>query len=250
MTPLEILRSKYGNDIAEAIIESYLEIENNFFLGRWKSSELDSGHFVEAVRRLLELELFGAFTPFAKKIKPFGDQVLLSYENASHTEESYRILIPRVLKAIYNLRNKRGVAHKGAISPNKMDSTYILYSVKCVLAELVRLNSTMSVDASQELIDKITNRNLEILWKTDNFTRILNTTYTTKEKVLILLLDDSPKSENELRNNIEYKNISRFKILLRELHNTRMIEYSNPSKIEISPLGQIEAERIILVKQD
>lgn len=250
MTPLDILHLKYGKDIAEQIINSYLEIESNYFFNHWKSSELDSGHFVEAVRRLLEYELFGNSTPLNKSLAPFSDKVLLNYQNAQQKDESYRILIPRVLKAIYNLRNKRGVAHIGKVSANKMDATYILYSVKWILAELVRLNTQLSVAESQKLIDQIVDRNLEILWKTESHTRILDNTLTTKQKILVFLLDKSPMNENELRNNIEYQNQSRFKTILKELHRTRMIEYSDPTIIEISPLGQREAERILLTKQD
>lgn len=135
-----ILRSRYPADIVKALLDAYREIESNYALQKWKPSELDAGHFVEAARRILEHELFGQATPINQQISKFSDQVLVKYEQATG-DESYRMLIPRALKSVYNIRNKRGVGHVGPVSPNEMDATYILYSVKWVLAELVRLVS-------------------------------------------------------------------------------------------------------------
>lgn len=124
-----ILKSRYPNDVVRVIIDAYREIEGNYILGKWKASELDAGHFVEGVRRALESELFGSFTPIGVDMPKFHDGELKKYEQATG-DESFRILIPRALKAVFNIRNKRGVGHVGAISPNEMDATYILYTAK------------------------------------------------------------------------------------------------------------------------
>lgn len=245
MNAQEILRIKYGDEIAQAIIDTYKEIESNFKLAKWKASELDAGHFVEAVRRLLEQELFGTFTPFSQKISSFTDQVLLQYENAQNKDESYRILIPRVLKAIYGIRNKRGVGHISAISPNKMDSTYILYSVKWVLAELLRLNSGQSTIETQKMIDEIVDRQISVIWKTKNFVRLTNTKVSAKDQILILLYDQSPLSDETLINVIEYTNKSEFRKILKRMHSERKIEYQNTGLCYISPPGEIIAEALL-----
>src|SRR5512132_118916 len=127
-----ILTAKYPVDLVKSLIDSYKEIESNYVVKKWKASELDSGHFVEAARRLVELELTGSVTKLSDQLSKFGDNVLKQYEQATG-DESYRLLIPRALKAIYNIRNKRGVGHVSGVSPNEMDATYILYTVKWVL---------------------------------------------------------------------------------------------------------------------
>src|ERR1041385_8521434 len=122
-----ILKAGHPSDVVDALLTAYKEIESNYALRKWKASELDSGHFVEASRRLIENSLFGNYTPIGQSLPNFNDTVITRYENAAG-DESYRILIPRVLKAIYNIRNKRGVGHVGPVSPNEMDSTLILYN--------------------------------------------------------------------------------------------------------------------------
>lgn len=133
----DFLISSFPLELVESLMSSYEEVTKNFQLSNWKISELDAGHFVETVRRVIEYSLFGEYTPLATRLGPFSPAVLTKYENAQG-DDSLRTLIPRTLYSIYCIRNKRGVGHVGAVSPNEMDATYILYAVKWVLAELVR----------------------------------------------------------------------------------------------------------------
>lgn len=122
-----LFEQSFNKEISENLIGSFSEIESNFIIKKWKPSELDAGHFVETVRRIIELKLFNKYTPFNQNLPHFNDPELQRYERQSG-HESYRMIIPRILKAIYNIRNKRGVGHTGDISPNEMDATLILYS--------------------------------------------------------------------------------------------------------------------------
>ena len=91
-----LLKQKFPDKIVIRIVQSYYDIENNYRIGKWKTCELDAGHFVEAVRRLIEHELLGSYTPFSKRLQTFNQNVLNTYESA-RGNESFRILIPRVL---------------------------------------------------------------------------------------------------------------------------------------------------------
>jgi hypothetical protein len=240
----QLLESTYNKDLTDKILEAYLEIESNFFLEKWKPSELDAGHFVESVRRLLELELTGTYTPFNAKLSNFSDKVLTFYEQQSG-HESFRMLIPRILKSVYNIRNKRGVGHIKDISPNEMDATLILHSVKWVLSEIVRLKSNLSIPDTQRLIDDIVERKVDMIWKESDFQRILETKIPTKDQVLILLYNDKSQDIEDLREIIEYKNKSNFKILIKKLHVERLIEFRASGQCLLSPKGRLRAEELI-----
>lgn len=240
-----VLETASDSFLSDAVLTSYKEIEENYVLRKWKPSELEAGHFVEAVRRFIDYKLFGSYTPIDQKLDPFNDQVLRKYEQAKG-DESYRITIPRVLKSIANIRNKRGVGHLGAISPNKMDATLLLYNVKWVLAELVRLNSTLSPDESQAIISSIIERQLEVIWTEEEITRVINTKMKISEQILLLLYKTSPQKSTDLLSITEYANKTRFKNLLRTLHKNRLLEYKNDEDCLISPSGKIEAENILL----
>jgi hypothetical protein len=239
-----VLKSRYPADIVDSVLDSYKEIESNYVIKKWKASELDAGHFVETVRRLLELELFGAATPLASPLSKFTDQVIKQYEGAQGNE-SFRMLIPRVLKAVYNIRNKRGVGHAAGVSPNQMDATYILYSVKWVLAELIRLTSGLSVPETQQLVDSIVERRLEVIWKHRDITKILDRRIKASDQVLILLYDHNPQTEEALRMAIEYTSASKFRAILKRLHKTRHIHFENDGTCSLTPKGLVEAEAML-----
>lgn len=239
-----ILSNAYDETIAQKILDAFVEIESNYFLEKWKPSELDAGHFVESVRRLIECELKGTYTPFGGRLPNFNDNVLKEYENQTG-HESFRLLIPRILKSIYNIRNKRGVGHIKDISPNEMDSTLILYSVKWILSEIVRIKSTLSIPETQDLVDKIVERNINIIWKGGEFTRILDNNIPKSEQVLILLYDNSPQDIDTLKESIEYKNKTDFKRLLKKYHTNRLLELSEKEACTISPKGVLKAEELI-----
>lgn len=245
MSVADILKSKFPLDVVDALIAAYKEIESNFVTKKWKASALDAGHFVEASRRLLEHALFGTHTPLSKSISKFSDSELKRYENASG-DESFRIIIPRALFAVYTLRNKRGVGHLGGISPNEMDATYILYTTKWVLAELVRLSSSLATAESQALVESIIERRLSVLWKHDGITRVLASGASTREKVLILLYDASPQDEESLCTSVEYRNSSNFRRILQRLHKDDLVHFVRGHPVLITPKGMVEAEELIL----
>lgn len=244
MTAHDILKKGFDKLIADAIVKSYQAIEQNYVLRKWKPSELDAGHFVEAVRRAIDLELTGKYTPLGKSMPNFNDQAIQHYERqAGH--ESFRMLIPRALKAVYNVRNKRGVAHISDVNPNEMDASFILSSVKWVLAELVRLKSGVSTSQTQDLLDAITERHCPLIWKESGIVAFLRPKMKAKDQVLVLLYDCSPIRDTELQRIIEYKNTSEFKKILKGLHKSKAIYYHEDGNCRLSPNGFHEAEIII-----
>lgn len=245
MTIEAALKAKYPPDACDALLNAYREIEENFSLQKWKATELDAGHFVEAARRLIEQELFGGHTPIGKSLPTFSDAELKRYENAPG-DESFRMLIPRVLKSIFNIRNKRGIGHLGTISANEMDSTLIIYSVKWVLAEFVRLAAGTNPDASQRMIDSIVERRIGVLWKHEGITRVLESKMDTREQVLVLLFDSSPLREADLQRMIEYKNTTNFRKILKRLHAARLIDWTQGGQAFITPKGSAAAEDVIM----
>lgn len=248
MTPADFLKKSHPGELVEALLSAYTEIESNYALRKWKASELDAGHFVEAARRILESILFGAHTPIGKDLPKLNDKEMTRYENASG-DEAFRILIPRVLRSIYGVRSKRGIAHVGPVSPNEMDATLILYSVKWVLAEFIRQASGLSPAETQELVDTIIERRLSVLWKHGDLTRVLKK-MESRDQVLVLLYDKDHQHEDDLLESIEYKNVTNFRKILGRLHSKRLIEYSANGVCSILPPGTIEAEEILRKLKD
>lgn len=243
----KILDGACDSILSEKIITSYQHIEKQYFLKEWKNAEFESGHFVEAIRRLIEFKLTGAYTSVNSKLPLFNQKTLQSYEN-SKGHESYRIIIPRVLFAIYCIRNKRGVGHISSIIPNHQDSTFVISSSKWILAEIIRLESSQSPNITIKIIEKISQRDIEGIWSEGDIKRILIDTLSVKESILFLLFEKSPQKSERIRDIIEYKNKSYFKKMLRELHKERLIEFRDDIDCILSPKGRLIAEKITLAE--
>lgn len=243
MTITNIIAAASDSTLAGAIVGSYCELERNYFLQAWKTSELDAGHFVEATRRFIDLQLFGSYTPIGKSLTPFNDAALKRYESASG-EESYRIHMPRLLWTMYGIRNKRGVGHLAVVKPNEIDASLILHSAKWILAEILRLNGPATIRTEQLLHDVI-ERRLASIWEINGTKRVLDHSLNVEEKVLVLLLQKSPQTDVELRGSIEYKNDSRFKSKLQALHDKRLIERHTSGNCFLSPTGTAAGERLL-----
>lgn len=239
-----MLRGKYPADLVTELLKAYREIESSYVARKWKPAELDAGHFVEAARRILEAELTPPYTPLSKPLSKFNDVALRKLENATG-DESYRMLIPRVLFAVNGIRNKRGVGHLGPISANEMDATLILYNVKWVLAELVRLASGASPEQTQAAMDQIVERELALLWKHEDLAVVLDPNMPVRDQILVYLYDKSPQTESELRAAIEYKNSTRFGAIVADLHRGRMLHRGADGKCVIMPPGIAWAEELV-----
>jgi hypothetical protein len=234
--------SSTPTSVAEAIERCYLDIVRHYVFRNWKTSGLDAGHFVEAVRRHLDQVLFGTHVPIGKQLPNFNDALLSKYASASG-DESLRILVPRQLWALNALRNKRSIGHLGAEPASELDATMLLYGAKWVLGEIIRLSPQTDPKAARELLDRIVERQEIAVWRESDLIRVLNPKVPARDQVLLILALTGDASEDELRGHVRYKNASNFRKILKRLDKGNLIAY-DPAKCRISPTGIREAESL------
>ena len=159
-----ILEAATDSQLALSVIQTYKDLEKNYFLRAWKVTALDAGHFVETIRRFVDCKLFGSYTPIGTALSPLNDKELRRLEGMTG-EDSYRLHIPRSLQFIYGLRNKRGIGHLSNVPPNYLDATVILACCKWILAEILRLESNLSFNDTVQIVDGVVERPVPGLWK-------------------------------------------------------------------------------------
>lgn len=237
------LVKQFSNDLVDALLNAYLKSLAEYRKGNWQYCINEIGQFIEIVRRLIISQLERRNCPLTEKLSIFSQEELKRLESFSKANEEYRIIIPRVLFMMACLRNKRGAIHPGSINPNKMDARLLLIGAKWIVAELFRLNSKISEHETSDIIEAIVSVEIPLLWNINGKTRVLNTKMLVKDKILCLLYGKSMK-EKELRDNIEYQNVTMFKKILKKLHAERLLEYSDDT-VMLSPLGQKKAEELL-----
>lgn len=232
-------------DLVSSLLSSYENALGQYRKENWQYFGNDIGQFIEIARRIVEYKLSGRYTLLTEQLSIFSEKVLTGDEQSpKEISESYRIIIPRILYSMYCLRNKRGMIHKSAIDPNKMDASVLLADAKWVLAEFFRLSSTLTFEETTEIIDSIINKETSLIWNVGKSLRILNPKMATKDKVLCLLYAKNGQSEMELLNATEYRNKTSFRNILKRLHKEKLIEYSSECCV-LSPTGIDEAEKLL-----
>lgn len=238
------------------LLGTYSEIVANYAEHRWEPSELNGGKFCEVVYAVLLGGMQGKFPDKPSKPKNFLD-ACRALEKAPEEpsrvgDRSLRLLIPRMLSVLYEIRNSRGVGHIGGdVNPNLLDATAVYSLASWVLAELVRIFHDVSVAEAQEIVDALAERKLALIWEVPDvdIKRIQDPDMSNSDQVLLLLHQRSGwVPEDNLVKWVEYSGKSMFrKRVLRPLHKARFIEFDQQrERARISPLGAKEVEQRVL----
>jgi hypothetical protein len=223
------------------LLTAYSRIVKNYRERRWEPSELSGGKFCEVVYTVLRGHVDGSFPAGSKKPRNMVDACRALEQVPSTYPRAVRIQIPRMLIALYEVRNNRGVGHVGGdVDPNHMDATCVLQMSKWILSELVRLFHDVDTETASDAIESIVERLVPIVWEVDGKLRVLDTNLTMKEKTLIVLYYHSESlRESDLVEWLEYSNASVYrKQVLGKSHKERLIEYNQATRmVTISPKG-------------
>jgi len=234
MVSIDVALSKIPKSHRLPLIKEHNFIVKSYIEGKWLPSELSGGRFCEIVYCILDCIGKGNFN--SKLTKP-RDMVTAckALENNTNLCRSYRILIPRILPILYEIRNNRNVGHiDGDIDSNEMDSFAVLTLSNWIIAEMIRVFNGVSTDEAKKLVNSITERKIPIIWSDDTVKRVLSNKLKIQEQILILLAsNNSEVIFNELVLWCEIKNLTYFKSILKKLHSSRYIEYKEKEGVII-----------------
>jgi len=253
LDPSKVLAS-IPSALRDPLFKSYEEITTNFAEHRWEPSELNGGKLCEVVYTIIHDVLTGSVS--ARPSKP--KNMLLACQQLEQLpaqpgrvgDHSLRILIPRMLSALFDFRNNRGVGHAGAdVDPNFMDATAVYSMASWILAEMVRVFHAIPPQEAQEVVDALVERKIGLVWQVEEIKRVLNPKMNKVDQTLVLLYSKPAwVGENELFRWVEYSTPNTFRTnILRVLHKKRLIEYDEENhRARISPLGSQEVEKELL----
>lgn len=231
--------------LRDPLLDEYKVIASNHAEHRWGPSELTGGRFSEVVYTILDGAISGTFAAAPSKPSNMRN-ACLDLENKPNTgkpgDRSIRVLIPRTLLTLYEVRNNRNVGHVGGdVDPNMMDATVVFALASWVLAELIRIYHAVSTTDAQEAVDALSERKLPLVWTPHGeLKRVLDTSLSAADQTLLILHQSLAwVSEQDLFNSIEYSNATVYRSkVLGKLHQGRMIEYDKAGKrARISPKG-------------
>lgn len=229
------------------LLAEYKSIAQNYAEHRWSPSELSGGKFCEIVYTILAGHAAGTYASAPSKPADFVG-ACRKLEQNTHVPRSFQILIPRLLPALFEVRNNRGVGHAGGdIDPNHMDATFVITSCNWIMAELVRVYHSLSTQEAQTLVDALVERRIPLIWEGENVRRVLDPTLKLRPQILLLLATSVGKvATSDLIEWIGYENGKYFRKLLRDMHGERLIELSKDEEHAlILPPGSEEIAELL-----
>jgi len=231
-----------------SLLSEYRDIVKNFTERRWRPAELSGGRFCEIIYTILDGYAKGRYASEPAKPTNFVDACRRLEQN-SNVPRSFQILIPRMLPALYEIRNNRNVGHVGGdVDPNHMDSVAVLSTANWIMAELVRvLHQLPSMADAQAVVDALAERRTPLIWQNGEIKRVLDQKMKLPDQILVLLSSSSQiVTADDLLKWTECSNKAYLNKLLRKLHSERKIEFNNQSgQVAILPPGSKKAESVL-----
>ncbi len=172
-------------ELVSEVMDAFTEAKRRFYRDDMRPSAIEGGRFSEAVFRILQWTTTQNYTPLGKTL-PSVPTLIGTLEKAQGVD-SVRLHIPRTLRLIYDVRNKRDVAHLAdGIDPNQQDATLVIRTMEWVLAELVRLFHNVAPKMAHGIIAELVSKEVPLIQVFDGFPRVLKQ-LKASDHVLVLL---------------------------------------------------------------
>jgi hypothetical protein len=227
--------------LRDPLLREYETIITNYLERRWLPSELSGGRFSEIVYTILEGHAKNKYPVAPYKPANFVDACRkLESNRLPHVPHSFQILIPRMLPALYDVRNNRNVGHVGGdVDPNHMDAVVVLSNANWIMAELARVFHGLSVAEAQQVVDTLVEVRIPVVWSDGNVKRVLRPELRLHEQISLLVAVSVPDvTPKELLEWIEEDDKKYFMKTLRKLHRQRFVEFTETAgKVRILPPG-------------
>lgn len=245
------LVASYDAAVVDELLTAYEEAKSNYHLGGLRLSAVEGGRFAEAAFRLLQQETTGKFTPLGKSLARTDTLIenLEKLPSASHPE-SIRIHIPRALRVVYDIRNKRDAAHLAdGIDPNLQDATLVVSTLDWVIAEFVRLHHAVSANEAQKIVEELVTRTAPVVQDFDGFLKLLNPKLGATDQALVLLYQRGTAGADyaELEQWVSPKSVKNLRRTLRGLVHEKRFAHQAGDHYTITRTGQQDVERRKLV---
>ena len=173
----------------------------------------------------------------------------LKLENLSQCSapESVRVVIPRVIAALYTLRNKRSGGHTASeVDPGPADARFTESTADWLMAEILRLGHTLPLEEAQAVIASMVDRRIPVVYRVGEYRRVLKSNLQPLEELLVLLYGEAGGATvAELQ---EWSSIPRTSLMrhLDRLERERLIRLSRRGgsyRVFILPPGEAQVER-------
>lgn len=235
MTRDELIRAltgTIGKQLATDLVKDFLTIRQDTLTGTLERA--NAGKFVETVVQALQyVDTGGRF-----EAKPKVDAYLAALpEKSSRLDEGLRVVASRVARAMYTLRNKRSIAHKGSVDPNTYDLRFLHHSAQWMVAEFLRQASGLTMEEAGRLIDLVQEPVGGLVEDLGGRKLVLHETSAANEALILLHnVYPAPASLDQLRAWMDRRSDDTVRKALRKMWSDKLVD-GDPGRYRLTRNG-------------
>lgn len=236
------LRGYIPEYLAKDLVEQFVAIRRDVVTGTLERST--PGKFVETVVQVLQYLERQSFDK-----APKVDDYLKNLESRQgNLSDDLRLVVSRVARAIYTLRNKRGIAHKDGVDPNVYDLRYLYASAQWVLSEFVRHALESDMETANQLVEFV---QLPVDPLVEDFgdRRLVLSDGTARQEILMLLKHYYPEfvPVSQIHRDMDRRDASTVSNIIRTTRTKRLIEGDKDRGYKLTRTGYREATDLVRI---
>lgn len=238
-------------DIVNKLIEEYKVVKKGALHRDVEKVSLHSGKFSDMA--LAFVKNYYAKTPVdINKIKT--DDLIKELVNSKKTTPEdviFTLAIPRAVRSIHSIRNKKDVAHVKSIDPDSFDIHYCETSCDWILSQLVCLVYGADSVEAKKIIESLCEKKVPWMQEfEDGSILLLLPDLALKDQILLTLYHNYPNRMMilDLARIINYTNQTYLKSILDTLQHERLVHMKPENlvwKYIITRLGEKRVEEIL-----
>ena len=232
----QALTGLLGGKLANEVAPDFVKIRRDFAT---KTLERASpGKFVETFVQCLQQISTGKHDT-----RPNVDSYLNTRaENEAALPDSLRFCGGRIARAMYTLRNKRNIAHKGEVDPNTIDLAFVHQSAAWIMAEMIRCASGITMEEAGALIELVQAPVGTLVEEIDGI-RLVHADVSARVEILILLHSHYPDrvAASDIRQTLNGRTSASVRSRLSKLRNDKLIFGDAKTGYKLTTPGYVAA---------
>lgn len=228
-----------GTELARELVNEFLKIRHDYATKTFE--RVSAGKFVESFVQCLQQISTGTY-----ELRPNVDSYLSREVENSRLADGLRICGSRIARAMYTLRNKRSIAHKGEVDPNTFDLAFLHQGAAWIMAELIRNASGVSMQEAGSLVQLVQTPITHIVEEIDG-TRLVHVDASLRVKILILLHSCHPEyvEAEDIQIAVGNASVSSIRSRISELRSKRLVFGNARTGYRLTSPGYILASKEI-----
>jgi hypothetical protein len=235
-----ILSKALPHSLIDELLDAFEAIQRDVITRRLGGG--DAGKFVETYVQILQILETGKFDS-----PPSVEGYLRPLESrACPLDDGLRVCSSRIARALYMIRSKRNVVHKGEVDMNLIDLRLAHAQARWLLSELVRQVAGSSMAEAGKLIEQLDVPFMDVI---EDFggRRIVTADMSIEDETLALLHSVYPDGmqTDVLKQNMHRRNAKSVEKKLRAMWEDRLIEEVSPKVWKLTQPGHRSATRVL-----